>query len=141
MQENVGPEMPASKRRNYNHPYQAMDNKWYMQVLHMTDHNKPAWDVLHWATSTGDLAFEHTHQGLSEFEWLKANPAEEDKFSKAMKEVDSLGEAPSFSGQALNSSHVSPHEIGRQTRKNLILAQSGVSTKIRYSSILPYLSR
>ena len=64
-----------------------------MQVLHMTDHNKPAWDMLHWATCTGDLAFEHTHKGLSEFEWLKANPAEEDKFSKAMKEVDSLGEA------------------------------------------------
>lgn len=59
----------------------------------MTDHNKPAWDVLHWATCTGDLAFEHTHHGLSEFEWLKANPAEEDKFSKAMKEVDSLGAA------------------------------------------------
>ena len=73
--------------------HQSVISAWYMQVLHMTDHNKPAWDVLHWATSTGDLAFEHTHQGLSEFEWLKANPAEEDKFSKAMKEVDSLGEA------------------------------------------------
>jgi len=59
----------------------------------MTDHNKPAWDVLLWATRTGDLAFEHTHNGKSEFEWLKANPAEEDKFSKAMKEVDSLGES------------------------------------------------
>ena len=59
----------------------------------MTDHNKPAWDVLLWATRTGDLAFEYTHDGKSEFEWLKANPAEEDKFSKAMKEVDSLGEA------------------------------------------------
>ena len=59
----------------------------------MTDHNKPAWDELLWGVRTGDPPFEHTHNGMSEFEWLRANPAEEDKFSKAMKEVDSLGEA------------------------------------------------
>ena len=58
----------------------------------MTDHNKPAWDELLWGLQTGDPCFEHTHDGLSEFEWLKENPKEEDKFSKAMKEVDSLGE-------------------------------------------------
>ena len=59
----------------------------------MTDHNKPAWDELLWGVRTGDPPFEYTHNGMSEFEWLKANPSEEDKFSKAMKEVDSLGEA------------------------------------------------
>ena len=64
-----------------------------MQVLHMTDHNKPAWDELLWGVRTGNPPFEYTHNGMSEFEWLKANPSEEDKFSKAMKEVDSLGEA------------------------------------------------
>jgi hypothetical protein len=62
-----------------------------VQVLHMTDHNKPAWDELLWGVKTGGLTFEHAHGGKSEFEWLRANPAEEDKFSKAMKEVDSLG--------------------------------------------------
>ena len=62
-----------------------------VQVLHMTDHNKPAWDELLWGVKTGGLTFEHSHGGKSEFEWLRANPAEEDKFSKAMKEVDSLG--------------------------------------------------
>ncbi len=71
----------------------AVSQPLAMQVLHMTDHNKPAWDELLWGVRTGDPPFEYTHNGMSEFEWLKANPSEEDKFSKAMKEVDSLGEA------------------------------------------------
>ncbi|EIE23146.1 hypothetical protein COCSUDRAFT_66185 [Coccomyxa subellipsoidea C-169] len=60
-------------------------------VLHQTDHNKPAWDELAWAVRTGGKAFEKTHDGLSEFEWLKLDPKEEDKFSKAMKQVDNMG--------------------------------------------------
>lgn len=64
-----------------------------LQVLHQTDHNKPAWDELPWAVRTGGKAFEKTHNGLSEFEWLKLDPKEEDKFSKAMKQVDSMGAA------------------------------------------------
>lgn len=62
-------------------------------MLHQTDHNKPAWDELPWAVRTGGKAFEKTHNGLSEFEWLKLDPKEEDKFSKAMKQVDSMGAA------------------------------------------------
>jgi hypothetical protein len=54
-----------------------------------------------WAVKTGQNAFKKTHNGLSEFEWLKLNPAEEDKFSKAMKEVDSMGTSPSIDLQAL----------------------------------------
>ncbi len=64
---------------------------WDVQVLHQTDHNKPAWDELAWAVRTGGKAFEKTHDGLSEFEWLKLDPKEEDKFSKAMKQVDNMG--------------------------------------------------
>lgn len=62
-----------------------------LQVLHQTDHNKPAWDELVWAVKTGEKPFEKTHGGLSAWEWLKKDPREEDKFSKAMQEVDSMG--------------------------------------------------
>ncbi|BDA50119.1 Acetylserotonin O-methyltransferase [Coccomyxa sp. Obi] len=60
-------------------------------ILHQTDHNKLAWDELVWAVRTGGNPFKKTHDGLSEFEWLKLDPKEEDKFSKAMKQVDSMG--------------------------------------------------
>ena len=64
-----------------------------MQVLHQTDHNKPAWDQLAWGVRTGGQPFEETHGGLSQFAWLKTKPAEEQKFSKAMTEIDSMGGA------------------------------------------------
>ena len=64
-----------------------------MQVLHQTDHNKPAWDQLAWGVRTGGQPFEETHGGLSQFAWLKMKPAEEQKFSKAMTEIDSMGGA------------------------------------------------
>ena len=63
----------------------------WMQVLHQTDHNKPAWDGLAWAVRTGGRPFERAHDGLDQFAWLKAHPAEEDKFSRAMSEIDALG--------------------------------------------------
>lgn len=44
-----------------------------------------------WAVKTGEKPFEKTHGGLSAWEWLKKDPREEDKFSKAMQEVDSMG--------------------------------------------------
>ena len=62
-----------------------------MQVLHQTDHNKPAWDGLAWAVRTGGRPFERSHDGLDQFSWLKAHPAEEDKFSRAMSEIDAMG--------------------------------------------------
>ena len=64
-----------------------------MQVLHQTDHNKPAWDQLAWGVRTGGQPFEETHGGLSQFAWLKTKPAEEQKFSKAMTDIDSMGGA------------------------------------------------
>ena len=62
-----------------------------MQILHQTDHNKPAWDHLAWGVRTGGQPFEETHGGLGQFAWLKTKPAEEQKFSKAMTEIDSMG--------------------------------------------------
>ncbi len=56
---------------------------------------KPGWDELAWAVKTSDkVAFEKRHDGLSFFQWLRSDPDQEDIFSKAMKEVDSMGEQP-----------------------------------------------
>ncbi len=52
---------------------------------------KPNWDSLVWALQTGGKTFEESHGGLSAFEWLKKDPVEEHRFSKAMQENDNLG--------------------------------------------------
>ncbi len=63
-----------------------------LQMLHFTEHNQPAFDELAWAVRTNGNAWKKTHEGLSQFEWLQRDPKEEHKFSKAMQQVDGLGE-------------------------------------------------
>ena len=58
----------------------------------MVENDKPAWDEMLWSIKTGENAFRHTHDGMSEFEFFEANPDREVIFSRAMHEVDSLGE-------------------------------------------------
>lgn len=64
-------------------------------MLHFKEHNQPAFDELAWAVRTGGNAWRKTHDGLSQFEWLQQDPKEEHKFSKAMQQVDGLGEQAS----------------------------------------------
>ncbi len=63
-------------------------------MLHFKEHNQPAFDELAWAVRTGGNAWRKTHDSLSQFEWLQQDPKEEHKFSKAMQQVDGLGETP-----------------------------------------------
>lgn len=94
-----------------------------MQILHQTDHNKAAWDELVWAVRTGGNPFEKTHDGLSEFEWLKLDPREEDKFSKAMKQVDSMGTLPFY------QAHLVPHGATLLSKDTFQAHDSGLTVR------------
>ena len=64
-----------------------------VQVTDMMDVSKQAWCEQPWKVLTGGMCFEKTHGGSGFWDWLEAHPATEDGFSRAMTEVDSLGES------------------------------------------------
>ena len=58
----------------------------------MMDVGKEAQAEQPWRVLTGGDCFRKTHGGIGPWEWLHAHPALEDGFSRAMAEVDSMGD-------------------------------------------------
>jgi hypothetical protein len=73
-------------------PHQALKGSPVsVQATHQMEDNWPAWSELAWGIRTGGLTFNKSHNGLAQFPYFQANPAQEDKFSKAMASVNHLG--------------------------------------------------
>ena len=70
-----------------------------VQVTSVMDLGKECQAEQPWRVLTGGNCFEKTHGGTGPWDWLRAHPALEDGFSKAMAECDSLGDGPCFSYQ------------------------------------------